>query len=61
MDEAEVNENNADEEAVEAPETEIQEEEVTEDAELEIRDEDEGRPVSSLSKKVSFLQYLKTT
>lgn len=60
-DEAEATENNADEEAVEAPETELQEEEVTEDVELEIRDEDEGRPVSSLSKKVSFLQYVKTT
>ena len=52
-DEAAAAEYNGDE-AGETPETEMEEEAVAEDVELEIRDEDEGRPVSSLSKKVSL-------
>ena len=50
--EAAADEDNAEEETGEAPEEEIPAEAEAEDAELEIRDEDEGRPVSSLSKKV---------
>ena len=42
-----------------AEEAEPKDEPQPEDVELEIRDEDEGRPVSSLSKKVR--NYLKTT
>ena len=50
-DEAGEGEENAEEESGEAEAAE-QQEEAAEAAELEIRDEDEGRPVSSLSKKV---------
>ena len=58
-DEAGEGEENNEEETGEAEDAGPQEEPQPEDAELEIRDEDEGRPVSSLSKKVNIA--LKTT
>ena len=51
-----------DEEALEPEENADAEENANpEDVELEIRDEDEGRPVSSLSKKVKIIPHLQCT